>query len=294
MLDRRLPLIRTPLLICLALGLSILFSTNVSAQSTGCITSSSPGDHTYTCEQLRVDAHIPSTCPQSGCGLILEIHGDGGTGLLQDAHLKLADRGEKSGYILVAPTGGGFPPTDNALVAIVRQFADALKVDRRKIHLTGFSRGGFAVWRLACDHAELFASAAPAAAGVALQGETSCFSSGGQPARKIPVLMLIGLADRNVPVDTQLAMRDLVVARWGLSGPQNISGDANYTHNRWTGPDGGLFELFEHRYEMARGGGHCAPGSTATNPLYPYGCQGPNAFNWGEEVMRFFQAHPMP
>jgi hypothetical protein len=56
-----------------------------------------------------------------------------------------------------------------------------------------------------------------------------------------------GLADRNEPVDTQTAMRDLVVSRWGLSGPEKVSGDSNYTHNRWAGRDGGLFELFEHR-----------------------------------------------
>ena len=261
----------------------------------GCITGTTPGDHTFTCEALPVDTHVPARCPTTGCGLILEIHGDGGTGLLQDAHLKLADLGERAGYILVAPTGGGFPPTDDALVRIVRQFADAFTIDRKKIHVTGFSRGGFAVWRLACDHADLFASAAPAAAGVALPGERSCFSNGGQPSRRIPVLMMIGLADRNVPVPTQTAMRDLVVERWKLSGPETVSGDANYTHSRWTGSNGGLFELFEHRYEMERGGGHCVPGSTVpADASYAYGCKGPNAFNWGEEVMRFFQAHPMP
>jgi hypothetical protein len=54
-------------------------------------------------------------------------------------------------------------------------------------------------------------------------------------------------------------------------------------------------EVFEHRYEMPRGGGHCVPGSTAYSvPVYAYGCQPPNGFNRGDEVMRFFQAHPMP
>jgi len=79
-----------------------------------------------------------------------------------------------------------------------------------------------------------------------------------------------------------------------LSGPTKVSGDADFTHSRWVGRDGELFELFEHRYEMSRGGGHCVPGSTAVTTQYPYGCQGPNAFNWGEEVMRFFKANPLP
>jgi poly(3-hydroxybutyrate) depolymerase len=242
---------------------------------------------------MPVYAHIPAQCPESGCGLILEIHGDGGTGELQDAHLELAARGEQAGYILLAPTGGGFPPADAALVAITRRFVAELNVDRSKIHVTGFSRGGFAVWRLACAHADLFASAAPAASGVARPGETSSFSAGGQPARPIPILQLIGLADRNVPPRTQIAMRDLVIERWQLSGPEKLSGDGGYTHNRWSRPDGYVFEVFEHDYEMPRGGGHCVPGSRAYDAArYAYGCQPPNAFNWGEEVMRFFAANP--
>jgi poly(3-hydroxybutyrate) depolymerase len=265
------------------------------AQSPTCVTSTTPGDHIFVCEKLTVDTHVPAQCPSSGCGLILELHGDGGTGPTQDAHLKLGVLGEKSGYILIAPSGIGFPPTDDALVRITRQFQQAFRADSRKIHVTGFSRGGFAVWRLACDHADLFASVAPAAAGEALPGERSCFSNGGMPSRRLPVLMMIGLEDRNVPVPTQTAMRDLVISRWQLSGPQKLSGDDKYVHNRWTGSDGAVFEVFEHHYELARGGGHCVPGSPAIlNSSYNYACQGPNAFVWGEEVMKFFVAHPMP
>jgi poly(3-hydroxybutyrate) depolymerase len=265
------------------------------AQSPGCVTNTNPGDHTFNCEKLAVYTHVPTNCPSLGCGLILELHGDGGTGPAQDAHWKLGELGEKSGYILIAPSGIGFPPTDDALVKITRQFQQAFKADSRKIHVTGFSRGGFAVWRLACDHADIFASVAPAAAGEALPNERSCFSNGSMPSRRLPVLMMIGLEDRNVPVPTQTAMRDLVISRWQLSGPQKISGDEKYAHNRWTGADGAVFEDFEHHYELSRGGGHCVPGSPPiVNSSYDYACAGPNAFVWGEEVMKFFIAHPMP
>lgn len=272
--------------------LLLSFASAASAQD-ACLTSAAPGDHDFVCEGMPVYVHIPSQCPAAGCGLILEIHGDGGTGALQDAHLELAKRGEEAGYVLLAPTGGGFPPADDALVAITRRVADELGVDRRKVHVTGFSRGGFATWRLACAHADLFASAAPAAAGVARPGETSCFSEGAQPARPIPILQLIGLEDRNVPPRTQIAMRDLVVERWQLSGPERLAGNDDYTHDRWSRPGGYVFEVFEHRYEMPRGGGHCVPGSPAYDAArYAYGCRPPNAFSWGEEVVRFFMAHP--
>lgn len=46
----------------------------------GCVTDVSAGDHVYTCNGLKVDARIPAACEAPGCGLILELHGDTGTG----------------------------------------------------------------------------------------------------------------------------------------------------------------------------------------------------------------------
>jgi hypothetical protein len=50
-----------------------------------------------TCDGLRVDARIPPACVQRSCGLILELHGDTGTGLLEDAHTRLRDLGARDG-----------------------------------------------------------------------------------------------------------------------------------------------------------------------------------------------------
>ena len=43
--------------------------------------------------------------------------------------------------------------------------------------------------------------------------------------------------------------------------------------------------------------GHCYPGSDDLSPTLPgqfmgFACLPPNAFNWGERVLRFFQQHP--
>jgi hypothetical protein len=63
-----------------------------------------------------------------------------------------------------------------------------------------------------------------------------------------------------------------------------------------------VIETFEHDYINTPGGpwgsaaGHCIPGSTTDPyaPQYAIPCQLPNAFTWGDEVMAFFLAHPMP
>ncbi len=264
-----------------------------------------PGDHTYRCGGLQVDARVPAACARPGCGLILELHGDTGTGLLEDAHVKLRDLGAQAGYIVLAPTGPALPAgqpgstwssaNDAALVDIVRQFAEVFHVDAKRIHITGFSRGGFSTWRLLCDHADLFASAAPGAAG------SGCFALGRAPSRKVPIILLMGRTDAQVTYQSMAQIRDAAIANYGAKGPQVLAHDANYTHNRWSSADGGVVETLDHAYTTVPDGpwgfarGHCIPGSMADPRAAQYAlpCKPPNAFVWGEEVVRFFQAHPM-
>jgi polyhydroxybutyrate depolymerase len=172
----------------------------------GCITDVATGDHTFNCGGLAVDARIPAACQAPGCGLILVLHGDTGNGLLMDAHIKMRELGQQHGFVVIAPTGppfgSGFPGStwkstnDATLVQIVRDFAAVFRINPKAIHVTGFSRGGFVTWRLLCDHSDLFASAAPAGAGNGSGfGEVTCFSQGRAPARKLPILFLMGRTD---------------------------------------------------------------------------------------------------
>ena len=288
----------------------------------GCITEVSSGAHSFTCEGLRSDLFVPTACARPGCGLILELHGDTGTGLLLDANTDLMSRGAARGYLVVAPTGppraDGLGPTwtpaeDAKLIAIVQAVARVFRTDPARTHLTGFSRGGYLTWRLLCQHAELFASAAPGAAGSSPGGdcngvpEVSCpfdaAVSGGMPSRPVPVLFLIGRTDAPVPYACAARVRDLAIAGWGLGAPQPLSGDGQYAHTRWAAPAGlALLETFEHSYETVPDGpqaalaGHCIPGSTFDPyaPAYAVACAPPNAFTWGAEIIRFFDEHPGP
>ena len=279
----------------------------------GCIDDVAAGDHVYSCGGLQVDARIPAACQAPGCGLILVLHGDTGTGLLMDGHIKMRELGEQHGYVVIAPTGppfgGGLPGStwsasnDATLVDIVEQFRDVFRVDPRRIHVTGFSRGGFVTWRLLCDHADLFASAAPAGAGRGTNfGEQTCFEDGRMPSRPIPIVFMMGRTDVSVGYQTMVAIRDAAIAAYAATGPDTVAGDTTYRHDRWEGANGGVIETFDHAYETVADGpfasakGHCIAGSTTDPyaPQYAIPCLLPNSFTWGEQVMAFFQAHPLP
>src|SRR5215470_14727902 len=88
-------------------------------QNETCGASVAAGDHSYTCEGLRVDVRIPASCPFSGCGLILQLQGDGGTGPTQDELNNLQDIGETGGFIKASPKGVWAPRNDEALVKTV-------------------------------------------------------------------------------------------------------------------------------------------------------------------------------
>ena len=285
----------------------------------GCITDVSPGDHTFTCEGFSTDVSIPAACEKPGCGLITEIHGDTGNGALMDANTNLKALGKEKGYVVVAPTGPPWPggpgstwsvSDDEAVVRVIQKVAKVFRTDPKKNHVTGFSRGGFVAWRLLCKHADLFASVAPATAGSSPGGtcngvsEVSCpfdaSQKDGMPSVEVPTLFLIGRTDTPVPIGCTTRIRDQAIAAWGLTTKSTVDGDAQYTHARWANAKGTVLETFEHSYETVSPGpwssakGHCFPGSTMNPqaPQYAVPCKLPNAFTWGVEVMKFFEAHP--
>ncbi len=278
-------------------------------QAVGCVSDVSAGFRTYTCGDLTHNVEVPPECLDSACGLVIDIHGATMSGTQEDSNMGMRELGRQFGYIVLQSNAvGGMWRAgidDNNIHLFALDLAEAFHVDDKRIHVTGFSQGGYMAWRFVCAHSEWLASAAPGAAGAgdSLVGPV-CFSNGQVPTRQIPLLQLQGTQDALVKHHTAIVQRDAVIMAMGLTEFGIVAGDASYRRTRYVNGQGATFEFLEHDYASDASFlgvaivGHCYPGSVDHVPgpgqLMGYGCKGQNSFHWGREVMQFFVAHPKP
>jgi len=273
----------------------------------GCIDSVSAGHHLFACDGIEYDVEVSTACAAGGCGLVLDVHGATMTAGVEDRNTNLRALGAARGYVVVQPTAPTVddsgttwvPGTDDAKVLAFLELAiRAFAIDVGRVHMTGFSQGGFMTWRLLCAHADLFASVAPAAAcGSLFPG---CpFDDVEHPSREIPVLYIHGVDDPVIS-GCQQAMSDAVVNAWSMTWSAQVSMDDGHTWTRYTSESGNVFEYIEHRYHAFSRtlDGHCLPGSadigTTTTGWEGFGCVEEAPFAWGEAALGFFEAHPRP
>lgn len=275
-----------------------------------CITDVTPGHHVFSCGGFDFDVEVPPACVQTQCGLVVDVHGYTMDAAMQDKNTNLRALAAARGYIAVQPNANPAPPNsswnvedDAAVFDFTLRTIAAFHVDDRRVHLTGFSQGGFMTWRMLCDYSDTFASVAPGAAcgtnGVAL----GCAPDQAQLSAKPDVLYIHGLTDVLVPYPgCAEPQRDSVLAAYEMTeGPETVADEANYRWQRWTSADGAVFEMIDHDYAAVSAilGGHCFPGSPDTKADLPgqllsYGCNPVSPLHYGEAVMNFFEAHPKP
>jgi len=267
------------------------------AAAGGCIGDPAPGHHVYTCNGIAMDVEIPSACAAPrACGLIVDAHGLTMNALMENDNTNMRALGDKYGYVVVQPNAPGplaqwdHTNGDPVLYDFLVYAIARLAIDPKRVHMTGFSDGGDTSLRFLCKHADLFASVAPAA------GEGCSFTPGDIPSREIPILYMHGTQDLLEDFQTiGLGHRDAIVSAWKMGTGQIVAQGTGYVRTRWTSPSGTVFEFLQHDYTIPIVGGHCFPGSTdkgdVPGQLVPLGCDPPNGFTWGEEVMTFFRAH---
>lgn len=283
------------------------------AAPAACAIDAAPGHHGGSCLGLAYDLEVPTSCPVEGCGLVLEVHGLWMNADAMDANTHMRALGRARGYAVLQPTAPSgrtvqgpawLDADDDAVWTITTAVAAALHTDPKRLHVTGFSQGGYMAWRMICKHSSSIASAAPGAAGAAgcpinnLNG--SCNFAALTPA-PIDVLFVAGRLDAIVPIGCARAQVQSAITGWSLGPKQVVATDGVYERARYAG-NSNVLEVIEHDYTtnpaglLAANAGHCVPGATpASGTIWDQlACKGPNAFVWGDEVMAFFQAHPKP
>jgi polyhydroxybutyrate depolymerase len=281
---------------------------------TGCVTDVTAGHRVVSCQGITHNVTVPEMCLTQTCGLIFDVHGGTMSGDMEDKSTQLAEIAPPMGFIVVQPNASGGlwnATTDDPLVyAFLTDVRDAFHVDAHHIHMTGISQGGYMSWRFACAHTDLFGSVAPvAAAGAAnISLETGCtFTGTDVPSGELDILYMHGTKDALVNFANATTLRDAVIAFYKMDADAGtvIAGDGTYTRTRYTTASGRVFEFLQHDYasdSMFLGvaiKGHCFPGSqdqsvTLPNQLMSFGCNPPNSFTWGQEVLAFLIAHPKP
>lgn len=282
----------------------------------GCVTDVRAGDQSVPCAGITHELSVPEQCLTESCGLIFDVHGGTMSGPMEDKNTQLAALGKQHGYVVVHPTAKGgiwsAAVDDPKVLGFMQDVAAAYHTDPKRLHLTGLSQGGYMSWRFLCRHSELFGSVAPAAAAgkANISAEVGCtFTGQDVPSAEMDILYLHGEQDGLVPFQNAVTLRAAVIAHYGMTQVGVVAGDATYTRTRYSTPSGRVFEVLQHDYvsNSAVGAppfgvaikGHCFPGSddlkvTLPGQLMSFGCNPPNSFTWGEEVIKFFIAHPLP
>ncbi len=150
--------------------------------------------------------HVP---PGEPVGLVLNLHGGGGTGIGQQGLTGFDSVADAHNLLVVYPDGydkswadgRGASPADRRhiddvgfLAGLAGKLQNDYHIGPGHVFVTGMSNGGFMANRLACDRADLFAAIAPVAGTLGVN--VAC-----KPSRPVSVWAAHGTADPLVPIN---------------------------------------------------------------------------------------------
>jgi polyhydroxybutyrate depolymerase len=247
-----------------------------------------------------------------GLPVVIVFHGGGGSADSARRQSRMSVKGEAEGFIAVYPQGSGGIAgklkTWNAgtccgyamqqridEIAFVAALLDDLQatvaVERARVYATGLSNGGMMAYEVACALADRIAGIAVVA------GEMTALDRC-RPSRPVPVLVIHGSADRNLPIDGGVGAKAFAVHEvrsvasavdfWrrhdGCS--ENARSEANGAVRRtsYSSCSGGS----EVELVTIEGGGHSWPGG---DRLARFLDPPSTALDATGEVWRFFARH---
>jgi pimeloyl-ACP methyl ester carboxylesterase len=271
-------------------------ATVVVVPETVCGQELTAGFQRIDCEEMSFDVAVPEVCDGAGCGLIIDVHGYRANGPWAERHTGMQGIGNAAGYVVVQPNSPQFSwnheTDDDRVRSFMDRLIDGLSLNRNRVHIGGFSQGGWLTWRFVCDHSDLIASAAPAGAGASYPDDepvpgVSCdFDADGSPAQQVDIFYTHGTEDHDQPFETAIQQRDLVIASWDMAQESVLADESDYRWTRWTNAQGTVFEFLEHDWQGAFDG-HCYPGAAAN-----IGCGTETPVHYGEAALQFYIDHP--
>jgi polyhydroxybutyrate depolymerase len=142
--------------------------------------------------------------------VVIALHRFMEDGALMAKLTGLNEVADREGFVAVYPDGpwhrfeawDSTERDDVALVlAVLEDVAAQVRIDRRRVYLTGASNGGFLTHRLACLRPDVFAAAAPVMA--LMPRDVATRVPDGAP---VPILIIHGTKDRIVREQAELAV----------------------------------------------------------------------------------------
>jgi polyhydroxybutyrate depolymerase len=263
------------------------------------------------CYLLYVPAGLP---PDRPAMLVVSLHGFASRPEGQVFLTGWNELADREGFLVVYPQGTGFPVRWNTAPQFNLSGADDARyvrdviddtsrlwsVDPTRIFLNGMSNGGAMAHRLACEMADRVA-----AVGI-VAGPNTDPPEGCRPVRPVPVQGFYGTADplvsyeggtlhasfiRRLDEDVAYAGAQDWIAGWaerdGCSAEPRVERvAADVTRVQYDVCEGQV----EVMLYTVQGGGHTWPGG----PDLPYLGPTTGSLNASEEMLAFYDRHPMP
>lgn len=246
--------------------------------------STTPTNHTKQVDNFDgryYRVRVPAGIPASGAPLVVVIHGGYGTPQGIESASGWSGFADQKKAIVVYPRGskpegsgwgwdagaGAYDITH--IKKVVADVSAKYCVDPKRIHLSGHSNGGQMASRVACTHADIFASGAVYAPAPPPAG---CV-----PSR--PVSWGVFASEKDEMVDQALAYTHVMYWSWENRPCQNEQ------------PDGGINVKESKRWD-------CASGTRVLWRVYKGGSHfwpvGPERTDMLNRMWQLFQAHPRP
>jgi polyhydroxybutyrate depolymerase len=189
--------------------------------------------------------HVPPAARcQTLTPLVFFFHGGGGNGAQAASSYQLNPIADREGFFAVYPDGTSANPAlplytwnsghccgyayDNKVddVGFVRALISALRatypVDPDRIYATGMSNGAMLTHRLAAELSNVFAAVAPVAGSIGGTFNSVAYVIP-QPQRAVPILMVHGKLDENVPYAGGVGAESQITNRADLSVAESVA-----------------------------------------------------------------------